>query len=328
MNSSHTRTIFGIATAVSAVALTLGLAGCGDKTDKAETTEKKVATQIAAKVGSEEISVHQINQVMSRTSTAGVAPEAAKAMSREVLEKLIDQQLAINQATENKLNRSPEVVAQIETSKRDILARAYLQSVVSGLPKPAPEDVKKYYDEHPELFGERRIFTVSEVIAPLTGGVAEQIRTFSSSGKSIEEATAWLKSKDIKFGGGNATRAAEQIPMELLARIHKLKDGQSLVIQSAQAITLLRVSSAQPAPVTEAAAKLRIEQFLANQRANETIANNLKKLRADAKVQYVGEFENAETVATGPALAASAASTSSPAVKAQSAIEKGIAGLK
>ena len=37
-------------------------------------------------------------------------------LRREVLEKLIDQQLAVSQAEESKLNRSPEVVAQIDGS--------------------------------------------------------------------------------------------------------------------------------------------------------------------------------------------------------------------
>jgi EpsD family peptidyl-prolyl cis-trans isomerase len=301
--------------------LTLGLTACGNK------DEKKVASQVAAKVGTEEISVHQINQVLSRTNTTGVTPQAARAMSREVLEKLIDQQLAVNQATENKLNRSPEVVAQIESTRREILARAYMQQIVAGLPKPAPEDVKKYYVEHPQLFGERRIFNVTEIVAPITPGVAEQLRGLASSGKSIEEAGAWLKSKDIKFGGGSATRAAEQIPLELLAQIHTLKDGQSIAIQSAQAITLLRVASSQSSPVTEAAATPKIEQFLTNQRANEAVTLNIKKLRADAKLTYLGEFAKTDGVDT-VAAAKPAAPASSAEDKTRSALEQGIAGLK
>ena len=53
---------------VIATALVLGLTACGKRDDK------KVATQVAAKVGSEEISVHQINQVLSRANTAGATP--------------------------------------------------------------------------------------------------------------------------------------------------------------------------------------------------------------------------------------------------------------
>ena len=121
-----------------ATSMAFGLAACGKHEDK-------VATQVAAKVGSEEISVHQINLVLNSANTNGATPEAVKGMSREVLEKLIDQQLAISQATEKKLDRTPEVVAQIEASKRDILARAYVQQLVAALPKPSADEAKKYY---------------------------------------------------------------------------------------------------------------------------------------------------------------------------------------
>ncbi|MDO9197558.1 EpsD family peptidyl-prolyl cis-trans isomerase [Rhodoferax sp.] len=319
MTSSKSR----LALSVLATTLALGLSACGKKDDE------KVATQVAARVGSEEISVHQINQVLSRTNTAGATPQAVQTMSREVLEKLIDQQLAVEQATETKLNRSPEVVSQLEASRRDILARAYMQKIAAALSKPTPEEIKKYHVEHPQLFAERRIFNVQEILVPAAAGVTEQLRGFASAGKSMEEAAAWLKSKDIKFGGGSATRAAEQIPLELLAQIHTLKDGQSVVIQGPQAVTLLRVASSQLSPIPEAAALPRIEQFLTNQRASEAVAANIKQLRSAAKIDYMGEFAKAEA---SPTAAAPAVPTTAQAPatdgKATTALEKGVAGLK
>jgi EpsD family peptidyl-prolyl cis-trans isomerase len=307
-----------------AVGLSVSLTGCGNKDDK------KAATQVAAKVGSEEISVHQINQVLSRTNTAGATPQAAQAMSREVLEKLIDQQLAVEQATEDKLHRSPEVVAQIEAARRDILARAYMQKVAGAVAKPSKEDIKKYYSEHPQLFSERRIFNVQEIVVPTPPpGLADQLRTFAAAGKPIVEVASWLKSKDIKFEGGSATRAAEQIPLERLAQIHALKDGQSAVTETPQAVTLLRIASSQLAPVAEAAALPRIEQFLTNQRASEVVAANIKQLRAATKISYMGEFAKtaAGTPVAAPATAPVPAATAS-AANTKSAIEKGVAGLK
>jgi len=308
---------------IFAATVALSLSACGSKDDS------KVATQVAAKVGSEEISVHQINQVLSRSNTAGASPDAVKAMSRDVLEKLIDQQIAVDQATEAKLNRSPEVVSQLEASRRDILARAYIQKVVGGLSKPTPEDIKKYYVDHPQLFAERRIFNVQEIVAPVAPGIAEQLSSFAAAGKPIEESAVWLKSKDIKFGGGGATRAAEQIPLELLAKVHALKDGQSMVIQSPQSVTLLRVASSQLTPVPEAAALPRIEQFLTNQRAGEAVAANIKLLRGNTKIAYLGDFSKDET-ATPTAVAPTpvAAASASAEDKAKSSLEKGIAGLK
>ena len=300
--------------------LALGLTACGSK------DEAKPATQVAVKVDSEEISVFQINQVMSRVNTANMSPEATKTVSSDALEKLIDQQLALNQATETKLHRSPDVVAQLESSRREILARAYLQKIVGGLPKPSPEEVKKYFADNPQLFSQRRVYNIQEIVIPASADVAKDLQGFAASGKPVEEVASWLTAKDIKFGGGAATRTAEQIPLELLAKLYTLKDGQSLVVQSPQNLTFVRIASSKEAPVTEAAALPSIEQFLTNQRANDAVTANMKTLRSNAKITYMGEF--AKDASAGTPVATAPVAAASADAKAQSAIDKGVAGLK
>lgn len=317
MTSSTSR----FALSLLSAALVLGLSACGNKDGK------NVATQVVAKVGSEEISVHQINQVLSRTFTEGTAPDAAQAMSRVVLEKLIDQQIAVDQAIENKLHRTPEVLSQIEAARREILTRAYMQKIASALPKPSAEDAKTYFAEHPQLFSQRRIFNVQEIVAPMAAGTAEQLRRLASTSKPIDEAAAWLKSKNIKFAAGSATRAAEEIPLELLAQVSALKDGQSTVLEAPESITLLHVISSQRVPVDEATALPRIEQFLGNQRASEAVAANIRKLRTDTKITYMGDFAKSEGAAPTTVLATTSQAEATDD-RARTAIEKGVAAFK
>ena len=66
------------------------LAGCGDK------KKEKPASQTAAKVNKEEITVHQINFVLQQQR--GLAPEQAASASKQVLERLIDQELSMQKA--------------------------------------------------------------------------------------------------------------------------------------------------------------------------------------------------------------------------------------
>ena len=301
---------------VLALTLTLGLAACGSKDDKAP------ATQVAAKVNSEEISVHQINFVLSRSGAGAATPEQAAQLRREILEKLIDQQLAVDQAVDKKLARSPDVVMAIEAARREILSRAYFEQITAALSKPTPEEIKKYYTDHPALFSERRIFNIQEIVVPTAAKVGAQLREMISAGKPMEEIANWLKSKDIKFSGGGATRPAEQIPLELLPKVHALKDGQGLVIDGPVNVTVMRVVASQSAPFPEAAALPRVQQFLANQRASEAVAAELKQLKGKAKITYQGEFAASAPAAPAPAAPA--------AVKpdATSTIEKGVAGLK
>jgi len=328
----------------------LALSACGDKAGK------KAATQVAVKVGSEEISVHQINFVLSRTNTANATPESAERLRQEVLEKLIDQQLAVDQAVEKKLDRSPEVVSQLEAARREVLARAYVQQLAAGIPKPTAEETKKYFGDNPSLFSERRIYNLQEIVVPAAAGadVLDQIKTQLAAGKSIEDLAAWLKSRNVRFGGNSATRAAEQIPLELLKTVAALKDGQTTIISNSQGATILRVASSQSAPVAEAAALPRIEQFLANQRGAEAVGKNIKDLRAKTTITYMGDFApgaagaaavaqpaaaiTAEPPAAAPATAAATTPPPAPATpsvatppidaKTKSVLEKGVAGMK
>jgi EpsD family peptidyl-prolyl cis-trans isomerase len=324
--------------AAASLLLVFLLSACGDK----ET--KPVTTQVAAKVGSEEISVHQINQVLSRANAASASPEAAAAMRKDVLEKLIDQQLAVDQAIEAKLQRTPDVVAQIEAARRDVLARAYVQQITSAQPKPSSEDTKKYYAEHPQLFAERRVYSLQELLVPRSSGVtADQMRSQISAGKTMEDIATWLKNREVKVSGGSATRAAEQIPLELLSKVHALRDGQMAVIEAPQGITVLRVVASQSAPVSEVNALPRIEQFLFNQRSAAAVAQKIKDLRSKASITYMGDFAKATSeppntiAAPTPAVPtettrSDGGSMTTPAPgadeKIKSALEKGVAGLK
>ena len=301
----------------------LALFGCGPK-DGA-----KVASQVAAQVGSEEISINQINQILSRSPSTAKTPEASLALSKEILEKLIDQELAVQQAIEQKIHRTPEIVSQLEAARREILARAYMQKVAGNLLKPTALETKNYYLENPQLFADRRIFKIQEIIVPNSPGVADQLKIFANTGNAIQAATAWLTQQNNKFESGSATRAAEQIPLDMLARIQSLKDGQSLVVEGAVSTTLLRVDASEKKPVNEATAIPMIEQFLTNKRAGETISANLKKLRSETKIAYVGGFYSSETdkpAATTPAAKTPELPTSGQSTKSN--IEKGMSGLK
>lgn len=304
----------------AASALVLGLTACGQ-------SGQSSATQVAAKVGSEEISVHQINQVLRGINAVDAPQDEMQKIKQGILEKLIDQELAVEQATAAKLHRSPEVVTQIESAKREILVRAYMQQVASGLPKPTPGEITKYYNDHPELFAQRRIYTVQEVIVPPAPGIENQLRRYAGGERSVEEAAAWLQSQNIKFNAGGATRAAEQIPLELLAQMHPLRDGQSVVLPSRQAITLLRITSTQSIPLSATEAAPRIESFLSNQRMAQAVANHLKQLRGSTKIAYLGDFAKAGDPALGGE-AVTAPALPSKSASPQSAIEKGVAGMR
>lgn len=307
------------------VSAAFGLAACNNK------EAEKPASQIAAKVNSGEISVHQVNYILSRTGAGANKPEMAPKIRREILDRLVDQELAVEQAIEKKLDRSPDVLMSIENARREILARAYVEQIAAGMDKPTVDDAKKYYAEHPQLFAERRIYNIQEIVLPAISGIADELRELLNGGKSMEDIANWLKGKGIKFVGGSATRPAEQIPLELLPKIHPLKVGQGLLMEGPQSITVMRLAASQSVPISEDVALPRIQQFLGNQRTTEAAKQELKALKAKAKITYMGEFSGGDSATSQAATAPPAAPAAGAAISksaADIAVEKGVAGLK
>ena len=313
-----------------AMSAAIGLQGCGKE------EHKKAASQVVAKVNGDEISVHQINYVLGRSQ--GITPENADKAKAEILDKLIDQQLAIQQAEASKLDRNPSVMQSLEAARRDILARAYLEQFAASQPKPTNEDAKAYYTAHPELFGQRRIYNLQELAAP-TSALGE-IQALIAQNKSMQDIANTLKQKDIKFGVNAGVRPAEQLPMMVVARLHPLKDGQTVAIEGPQGVMVTHIVSSQTQAVAEADALPRILQFLANQRNSEAVATHMKDLRAKAQIERLGEMAaaapaaapaptTAPAAATPPATAPAAApAASNPSAINDQNVAKGVAGLK
>lgn len=287
----------GLIALVSAAAL---LTACGDKKEKS-------ASQTAAKVNKSEITVHQINFVLQQQRN--IRPEQADAASKQILERLIDQELALQKADDLKLDRDPRVVQQLEAAKREIIARAYLEKVGEAATKPTLEEIKAYYEEKPALFKDRRIYNIQEIAIEAKPEQVAELRDKLGAAKSINEFVEFLKANDYKFAGNQAVRAAEQLPLQSVDAFAKMKDGQAILNQSPNGVQVVVLASSRSQPVTEEQARPAIEQFLLNDRKRKLIEEDVKKLRADAKIQYVGKFgESAPAAAAAAPAPAPAAS--------------------
>jgi EpsD family peptidyl-prolyl cis-trans isomerase len=270
-------------------------AGCGEKKDK-------VAGPVAAKVNGDEIAVQQISNVLQQQRN--LRPEQADAAGKQVLERLIDQQLALQKADELKIDRDPRVVQQIEAARREVLARAYLEKVGEGAAKPTPEEIKKYYDDKPALFSQRRIFSIQEIVIEAKPDQVAPLREKLGESKNIAEFVQYLKDSDFRFSGNQAVRAAEQLPPNSLNALSRMSDGQAMLFPAASGVQVVVLAGSRSQPVTEELARPAIEQFIVNERKRKLVEDDIKALRAAAKIEYLGKFAEGGTAA--PAAAASA----------------------
>ena len=270
------------ASTVALVVVAALLGGCGDK------KKEKGSSQTAAKVNKEEITVHQINLVLAQQPA--LPPGQAASASSVALERLIDQELALQKAGEQRLDRDGKVIQQLEIAKREIISRAYFEKIGEGAPKPTPAEVNAYYDAHPALFASRRIFSLQELDIEATPAQLDAAKTALAAAKTFAGFVDYLKTSDIKFRGSEGVRSAEQLPMTSVDQFAALKDGQAIFVSTPGGARVIHLVNSRNQPVSPQAAVPAIEQYLLNERKRKLIADDLHALRSAAKIEYVGDF--------------------------------------
>lgn len=279
------------------------LSACGAKKDG--------DNEVAAKVNKDAISGAMVDFLVGQQRN--LRPEQTDAAGRQVLDRLIEQQLFIQKASEQKLEATPGVQLALELARREVLSRAYIERLGESAPKPTPEEIKKYYDEKPALFKDRRIFNLQEISIEARPEQVAEIRERLAASKNTNEFVEYLKSAGIRFAGNQAVRAAEQLPLASLDGISKMKDGQAMMVATATGAQVVVLAGSRTQPLMEEQSRASIEQFLLAERRRKLVEDDMKALRAAAKIEYQGKFANAASAAASmPALAASGLLSGAP----------------
>lgn len=288
-----------------------GLAACGG--DK----QKKVG-QALASVNGEEITALQLNEELQR---AGVPAAQQEAASKQLLEALIDRQVVENVALKEKIDRDPKVMQAIERAKALIISQAYMQKKLSGIARPSKAEVEDYFNKHPELFSNRKQFDMRQLLIA-SKDMNDALKQVIDKSKSLDEVAAWMESNKIGFARGQVSRTTTDLAPELVAKLQSMPKGQLFIINEGERAMLMTIVDIKEVPVKLAAAAPQIEQYLVNTRAKDAAKQEMERLRAAAKIEYLNQ--PAASAATAASGAASAASASASAA----ATARGVAGLK
>jgi EpsD family peptidyl-prolyl cis-trans isomerase len=296
------------------IALVVALSSCG----KADV--KKTSGQIVAKVNGDEISVHQINSAIARSSD--IPPDEVKQASAQTLERIIDQELLVQKALKDKLDRDPQVMQSIEDAKRQILARAYIERAAAASSTESREEIRRFYQENPALFERRRIYRVHELVVVAPREKLDALKAATAAAKSLQDVTAWLKSQKLAFQVAVSNRPAEQIPLSILPQVFEMREGQIAVIPTSRGASVVQLLQAQEASLSEQQATPIIDRYLHSRKQLAVAQAEVRKLREQARIEYVGEFEAPR------AQPASSTTPSGSVDDRDESIRKGLAGLR
>lgn len=315
------------------------LTSCGKK-DAADS--KKTDTQVVAKVNGDEITIHQVNFQLSRMGQMNEAQ--SKVAAKQVLSRLVELQLLKQQAIEQKLDKNPGVLQALEASKDQLLAQAYLEMSMAKAPKPSTSTVDSFYKDRPELFENRRIYRLQELVVNIDKAKFAETQQALKDIKGINEIATWLKDKNYPFSVNSNVKAAEQLPSDLLKKLQTLKDGDAVIISSENSFNIIHLVASQPMPIARSKATPIIEQYYMNQNKTNLAKKEMTALNEKAKIEFIGTFAdmkkadltNPNSITSKDAVdvkaeiakpADSSAQKTSNSNASKSSIDKGLSGL-
>lgn len=295
--------------------LLLSLAAAGLLTTGCNKDEKKASSQVAIKVNGEEVSVHQVDLLLQRQAGAAQSDLG----TRRVLEGLVDQELAAQAARKDKLEQDPKVVQMMEAAKREVLARAYLDRIGSKVTEPSSDEIDRYYNEHPNLFSERRLYTLQETTVGVPAERAEAVKARLQAASGVDKLNEAVRLEELRSSTRQISVSAEDVPLTMLDQLAALRPGQSLVLPGEGSLRALTLLHSETSPVARTAANRLIAAFLVNERKRQLLQDGVKALRDQAKVEYQGRFAQLPAAgASAPAsVPAASPAGSAPASAAQ-----------
>lgn len=262
----------------------LGLVGCSEQ----EAESKAQETQVVAIVNGEELTVHQVNDVLRKSKIS--ADVDRKDAANEILDKLIEQTVVYQAAIEQGLSRDPDVVSAIELAKVNVLNKAYLSKRIQKDIKIPESDVQQYFDDNAYLFGERRLFNYALLRIKAT---PEKQEEFINKIKLLNDFGAFKRFLDVEgavYSESTELVSSEKMNEQLLGPMYALKSNDIGFLALSDGLLVIHLNVVVEQPVPFAKAKPMINAFLQNQKQQELLKGIVEHLKSQAEVEYIGEY--------------------------------------
>jgi len=255
------------------------VSACGRKSDD---TSAAVAT-----VDGENITQNQLDYAIRQIQAS--RPGAPAPDAGQVLQGLVEQRLAAQKAEKDKLDQSPEVRAALAAAREGVLVRTFVEQLAAKVPKPAADEVKAYYDDHPADFGQRNVYTIQKVDARVGANEAGPLAATVQATVGARAVVDLLKARAQVINVTQSDRPAESLG-PLLPKMSTMSVGQTIAIPQPQGLSALTMVAIQSQSVSLEQARADIEQVLWNQKKRAALLAQARDLRSKAHIDYFGQF--------------------------------------
>lgn len=161
--------------------------------------------KVVASINGEVITQEKLDQLWNRLGTQARGQYEQTGGKAALLENYLRKRLLVQEALKSGFDKRQEVQADMEASKESTLFDRYVRDVVADRIVP-PQDVRKYYDEHPEEFQVGEKVHARHIIVMAGNGPGG--KTDAQAREQIERVALELRQQNVVPAGTSPEVAA------------------------------------------------------------------------------------------------------------------------
>lgn len=256
-----------------AIALSaLALAGCG--------SDEPPAGQVVANVDGVEITQTELNAELGgrRAPTA----EGQKQLQLAVLNQMIARVLLANAAKAQGLDKTPEAAVAKQRAEQLALIELLQKKLGAASPQVSTEEVSQFVADNSELFANRRIYVVDQIIvpsppAPLLKGL-EAVQTW-------DDAKAELAKYNLPANSAVGVVDALTVAPQFAKQVAALPANAVFIVPAQGAIRINHIRESQLSPVSGDDANRLAKEMLVQRRTGQQVQDAIGKILTEGRTK-------------------------------------------
>jgi len=261
---------------IFALVIVLAASGC----------QKKATGQTLAVVNGEEITAGELNDAMSNDQNLGGA-KTKEARAAE-LQKLIDRKLLVQQARADGIDKSPDFINRERRANDDLLITMLVSKRVNTAQLPSADEISRYQASRPEIFANREIWSLQQIIYPLPQSAAVSAKL--SSAKSLDEIAQALTSAGVQFKRDTKKLDTAVFPHSIYMQLSHLGAGEPFIVPGPDKAIANVIVAREPAPLPADQARTVALNAMKRDQVSKAVQDRVKSLRSSAKIEYQAGF--------------------------------------
>ena len=241
--------------------------------------DKTPTGQVVATVDGQEITLRDLQNEMGGATFPD--PKARRAAEIRVLDNIIGRTVLADAARKQGLEKTPQFAINKKRALDALLVQTLEQKIVSSVPQPTKDEAESFVAAHPDIFAERKIFSVDQIRMPRPSDPA--VLKALVPLKTMEEIESLLKADNIPYQRVATSLDSVGTDPRLLDAINKLAANEVFVIPGGDGLLVNVIRDSKTTPFTGPAAVDYARNLIARQRSQESAARAFNDILAKAR---------------------------------------------